>query len=259
MKSLSRVYRTTSNRRKSSVAKPRKKVTPERQKSPRETTQAVHVGIWDLGAWVGYLDRILDQWNACQTRFRFQQVLLSVPFQLTQGGARTEETARSLLDPRQLKRDADALRENLFIGGIESIARKIQKDLQYDQLVSITPYMIAFIEDDRLKYNYYSLSYNGIIFVSAYEMREYALKAKRPFEAAIGSLILGQVLADRSDELDFHTETRGCLFDFNEERYTVVQSFKKMEIEPSCLSLVPEDLRPAAVRMTKALSDYRRK
>src|SRR3569832_285311 len=139
--------------------------------------------------------------------------------------------------------------DNLFVSELLPIAAKVKKDLGYDLLVSITPLMIAFEEDDSLYYNYFSYSEDRIVFVSTYGTREYAAQAKRPFEAAIASMMLGQMLADLSDKLDFHTETRGCLFDFNEKRFTIAESFRELKIGDDCAGKIDKQFRAPARKM----------
>ncbi|MGD0192622.1 MAG: hypothetical protein ABSD74_17935 [Rhizomicrobium sp.] len=215
----------------------------------------IRVGIWDLGAWIGYLDEILLRWNNSQKMFRFESVYLSVPVQLTRGGARTEQVGNEYDIAPKLRH---VLIDNLLIESVAAISEKVRSGSSYDQLVSITPLMLAFIEGGKLHYNYYSTSQAGSIFVSAYGVEGYAKRAKRPYEAAIAALILGQLLADKSDVIEFHEETRGCLFDFNEDRDTLVRMLRKMTIEPSCLEKIPDGLRRAGEQMLKVIAEYRR-
>jgi len=224
--------------------------------SNRET-KARRVGIWDMGAWVGYLEDILNLWNDCQSAFRFQAVYLSVPQQLTQGGDRTLAIARKRLSPRRIATHAADLRDNLHTDGLYPIADRIKDTLTYDQLVCLTPLMIASNEGDGMIWNFFSESDDGVIFISAYEVREFARKAKRPFEAAIGMLILAQILMDACD-LDSHSETRGCLFDFNEDRESLIVGLKKMDIDPICFSKIKPDLRKPAAQLLDVLRNYKR-
>jgi hypothetical protein len=232
----------------------------KRPKSTSVTQQNVkkQIGVWDLGAYVAHFAKILDKWNRCQKQYRFERAVINVPHQLIIGGDRTKNAALEYLGEDRVREESKALSNNLFVDAISSIASEIRISGNYEQVALVTPYMLAFLENNRFHYNYYAVTLSRSIFVSAYEMREFAARAKRPFEAAIGAVLLAEVLATSYPQLTFHTETRGCLFDKNVERRTVVTKFKKMRIESSCLELIPSSLRETAERMTKVLRDYRR-
>ena len=144
MTNLHRVYSSwePSPRRKGATSG--KGIPLRRASSQKRKTRAVRVAVWDLGAWVSYLDDILGQWNARQGEFEFQVVYLSVPPQLVMGNERTLEAAKEYLRGRSLSSNVEDIRNNLFVNDLLPIAKRVRDDLGYDLLVLIAPLMVAF-------------------------------------------------------------------------------------------------------------------
>lgn len=93
------------------------------------------------------------------------------------------------------------------------------------------------------------------MLVSTYEMRNFAAQASRPFEAAVASLVIGELLALLSPGLEFHEENRGCIFDFNGDRQSIVESLRQMQIEPECLRRIKPAYRTSADALITALRE----
>jgi hypothetical protein len=132
----------------------------------------------------------------------------------------------------------------------------VREQTGIDYLVGITPHMVAWEDGEDLYWNYFTTSNKRIILVSAYNMREYAAAAGRPFEAAMGGVIIAQLLQELTETPLFHEENKDCLFDFNDERDTIVESIREARIETECLAKIDEKYRDAAQRLLKALKSY---
>ena len=137
----------------------------------------------------------------------------------------------------------------------------MRRALALDYLVGLTHLMVAFKEKGKkgkVGYDYFSYNAGPTILVSAYGVPRYARRAKRPYEAALGSLVVGAVLAELSPKLEeFHDETRGCLFDLNWERDSIVKSFRVMTICGECLPKIAPRLHGPAHALLEALRGYR--
>jgi hypothetical protein len=70
---------------------------------------------------------------------------------------------------------------------------------------------------------------------------------------AVAGIALSNLLACFNRKVEFHEETRGCLFDFNRQRDSIVEMLRETRIEPSCLALMAPRYREAALAMTSAL------
>jgi hypothetical protein len=228
----------------------------------RTRPAALRVGIWDLEVYAGFLPRVLTTLNEAQKVFAFEMVEAAVPRVISLGGEGTLAWARELLDEETFIRDRDELQNNVVAERIYTIAEQTRQKFQLDLLVLITPEMIAFAENGRVRDGYYSWSESKVVLVSAYEVRDFAKRGKRRFEVALASMMLAQILVallhPQNPQIGFHFENRGCLFDFNDTRITLSQTLASMTIEPSCLREIPQPFRDAAERMVKLLRDYPR-
>lgn len=138
----------------------------------------------------------------------------------------------------------------------QKFARVVHKQAGVDYLAGITPYKVAWTDGDKLHWNYFTASDKRVILVSAFNMREYAAQAGRPFEAAVAGMVLAEVLASLNRRLKYHEENTGCLFDFHEERSTIIESIRQARIGPECLPLIDEKYREAAVALINMLRNY---
>ena len=85
---------------------------------------------------------------------------------------------------------------------------------------------------------------------------EYARQAKRPFEAAVAGIAISALLADINPSIQFHPTNRGCIFDFNRHRDSIVTNFKDPKIEDECLKKMEPKYRDAAVALIKKLRGF---
>ncbi len=228
-----------------------KRVLSELQQSP----QGVTVAIWDLDAKVSGLSEIVAAINKAQPIFTFFELRAPVPAGLVVRSDAFKRWALSRFGWHVTKKDEQEFKDNLLFDDFERFARVVRESIGVDYLVGITQQMVAFQEGRKVYWNYFSTYNQRVVLSSAYQMREFAKKAGRPLEVAIAGIVIAQLLQILSRKISYH-ENRGCLFDYNEERDTIVETIRKTEIDPQCLSLIDEKYRAAAEKMVKALRSY---
>lgn len=212
------------------------------------------VAVWDVGAAVAQMDEVFEKWNRLNGSLRFVQVFISAPRQTLIAGERTIQAAVAF--NAELQQSREQLAQNLFVDGAVAVAEAARKKGGYDKIALLTPYALAFIEDGRFCFNYYSGSWRNVTFISAFEMRTFAKKAGRSFTRAMCALLLAQILQNRYHPLiGFHYENTGCIFDHNAERHTVVNTFRAMRIEASCLERIPESDRAYVQKLVDVLAE----
>lgn len=200
--------------------------------------QATTVGILDLGARVSGLPRIIERMNNAQDRMVFIEVQTPVPAGMIKTGA-TLVTEFERAVNRHLRDDEkqDVVR-NMLVNEFLMFAESVRQKNELDSMVGITPAMLAFHEDNDTHWNYFSYGNGGpLSVVSTFGLRDYAARAGRSFEAAVGMLIVGQLISTRN-HLDFHKDTRGCPLDFNEDRKSLVESIRSMRFDAKCLKAI---------------------
>jgi len=230
---------------------------PAKRYAGRDESRALQIGIWDLEVFAGFLPKVLGIWNDCQHAFAFEMVNAAVPRAISKGGASSLAWAEPHFKFR-IPKDAQAeLWHNIVADRVYPIAEQSRSSFKFDLLVLLTPEMIAFSDEEGPHWNYFSWFHDKIVVVSAADVRDFAKRAERPIEAALAGMALAQLLtALYHPQVGFHKENHGCLFDFNDERVTLVDTIAKMRIEPECLETVPSEVRPAVERMVVALQAY---
>lgn len=216
-------------------------------------TRALQIGIVDLGARVTGLAPLIARMNAAQDQLAFIEVQTPVPAGMVKTGKALEMEFRKRLSDDAPAMEGMQAERNMFVGDFLIFAESVRAKHELDEVVGITPEMLAFIEDGQAFWNYFSYSDDELpgLLVSTFQLREFAELADRPFEAAVGLLIVGQLIASQT-ELDFHDETRGCALDFNADRVSVVESIRGMRLDKTCATeLAQED--PELARATTAL------
>jgi hypothetical protein len=225
--------------------------------------QVQTVALWDVNAWVTHLARVIEPLNYAQPLFTFFDYHIPLPVGLISPPERVIAWVRAALN-HQNKRLTKKAREEIEYGNIifndfYENAKAVYEDLGVDFLVGITQSMIAGQRPGKPPfYNHYSTSQDKTLLISAYKLREYANEAGRPFEVAVASLVIGELLVDinKNRELIYHTPDTGCLFDFNEKNENIIYSLKDLKIEDRCLGLIDEEYRDAAASMIEVLRSY---
>jgi hypothetical protein len=226
-----------------------------------KTAKAVQtVGIWEVSSCVERLPEILDTMNRAQDEVRFDEVLAAVPPGLV-SQPRVGATWWRLMSGQRLSAsERKEMKANVWAHNFEPQASLVRKDLGIDLLIGLTPAMVAFVEGQDRYWNFFAWNdRKHLSLVSCYDVREYAESVQRPFEAAIGMLIVGELLYCRNAKVEYHTEDRGCLFDMTIERENLKLSLATMEIESHCRALLTGKWRTVGDALMKALRNYRPK
>ncbi|HEX7174114.1 MAG TPA: hypothetical protein VF240_02355 [Pyrinomonadaceae bacterium] len=222
----------------------------------RRAEKVVTVAVWDLDARVGGLGRLVNALNEAQPVFTFFDLQAPLPAGLVISSEGFAEWARKRLEKRVSKSQREGFTDNFMFDDFNKFARVVHKQVGTDYLVGITRHMVAWTQGESVYWNYFTASDRRVILTSAYNLREYAALAGRPFEAAVAGLVVAEILAALNRRLGYHEENRGCLFDFNQERDTVIESIRQARIEPQCLDLIDEKYRDAAAALTDVLRNY---
>jgi hypothetical protein len=223
----------------------------------QRSKSVITVALWDLGAHVGLLSEVIDLLNQSQPVFTFFNLQAPVPAGLVIQAENFAAWARRRIGKKVDAKANQVFQNNLMSNDFYEYAQIVHRKLGVDYLAGITPYMVAGEEDGKLFWNHFSDSKKRIILTSAYDLREYASQAGRPFEVAVVGVVLAQLLAEINKRVEFH-EDRGCIFDYNADRVSIVESLTKAEIEPECLNAIDAKHRPAVQNMLAALKSYSR-
>jgi hypothetical protein len=196
---------------------------------------------------------VIEALNAAQDTYAFFESLAVVPARIISEPTRVRAWSRERRSSGRL----EGIERNVIAGDFFERAETVRRGLGLGFLAGITSSMIADEDEEEVYYNLFSTSRGRLLLVSSYYLRAFARKAGRTFEAAVLGVTIAQLLAARYERLGFH-EDRGCLFDENETRSTIVKVLRRLRIEPSCLALIPEADRAAASALVSALDAYGR-
>lgn len=224
-------------------------VPPMREKE----SDAVTVGVWDLDARVGRLDAVLDALNDAQEVIQFHEVHAPLPAGLVLAPDQFASWSRS----RGLRsRKPAGFVSHLLAEVFYRQARDVHKGTGLHYLCGITRYMVGGLDGKSIFWNHFTASKGRLLIASGYQLRGYAAEAGRSYEAAIGFLVVAQTLISMSPKLEYHDEDIGCMFDYNDDRDSIVSGLRKIEICPQSLELIPVKYRDAALAMVTALRNY---
>ncbi len=220
--------------------------------------EVVSAGIWDLGTRVAALPRLIERLNRAQPGFVFFEVQAAIPAGLVSRPERVAQWAKERLGRRLKPDEVRELRSNVIDTDFFERAESVRKDLGVAYLVGLTPSGVASESEDEADWNYFSMFRKRLVLASTYEVRTFAERAGRPFEALVGGIVVAQLLvAMHFPRLSFHDENRGCLFDYREQRETIVDAARNAGIEKECLERIDEPYRASATALVKALRAYR--
>lgn len=223
-------------------------VTDLRRQAKVET-----VGFWDLSSQVGELPRVIEALNRVQPVFTFFEVQAAVPSGLISRPERVIAWAAEELERPLSTDETREIGSNVIFEDFAARARRVRRQLGLDHLIGVAPAMIAFEEEGTLYWNYFTMGEPRLLLVSTFAVAGYARKAGRPFEVAVAMLALSTLLATLNPKLDFHEEVRGCLFDFNRERSTLVKSLREVKVGAECVDKIRPKYRQATLAMVEAL------
>ncbi|BAK77239.1 hypothetical protein NH8B_2425 [Pseudogulbenkiania sp. NH8B] len=123
----------------------------------------------------------------------------------------------------------------------------------------MTPALVAGIEPGNgIYWNHFSSVFANTILLSTADLRLFAERAGRPYEAGVGVLLVAALLVSVNDKLGYHDDT-GCLFDYNGSRESLVTTIERMHIDSQCLEKMTFDQRDAVTKMLATLKRFKRK
>lgn len=211
------------------------------------------VGLWDLNALVSGLIPLVQRLNAVQERFAFFNVIAAVPAGLISDKARVaawfkEQGPHMRLTPAELA----TVEDRTIAADFYPQGNKVRKEMGLNYLVGITSSAIVDEDDYEISWDLFSTEGGRILLVSSNGLRDYAAQAGKPFEAAVAFVAIAELLAVLSPKVEYH-EDRGCIFDYNLNRDSIVLGLRNPTIEPACLKLIPPRLQEAALALVEVL------
>ncbi len=245
-------------------ARPRQPVVARLANKSASKTRVQQIGVWDLGAWVGGLPHVIEALNGSQPRFTFFEVQAALPAGLRSSEEKLRAFAKEELRRKLTRSEKENSQSAILDDDFLPRAEIVRRDLGIDYLVAISPAPLAGIfkpkgEPRTIYFDFFLTSSGQTAVVSVDGLRKLAARAQRPYEMAVGYVVLGAALVGLAggDELDFHDEDRGCLFDFNEDRRSIVPALRSPSIEESCVRKMRPRYRSAALAMIRSLDEYR--
>lgn len=230
----------------------------------REPTPLI-IGVWDLGAWLGGLPQLIEAMNGVQQSFIFSEVKATVPAGLISRPQRVIPWLNQALGRDLTPLEELEIKNNLIANDYFELAESIRRDLkmgflerEIDYVVGITPSMVAGEFGEYPFWNYFATFANRTVLVSTFQLREFAEQSGRPFEAFLAGVIVVPLLVARfSPKLQFH-ENRGCLFDFNADRRSIMEKALDPKIEPDCMNAIEEPYRAAVQSLVDLFGSFRK-
>lgn len=220
--------------------------------------KVLRVGILDMGNWISELPSLLEKLNAAQTIFTMFEIQAPVPSGLVRTPEGMAEWLKSQLGGSLGKWKKSNLQRHVIATEYFEVAEDIRVNMGLDIIVGLTPAMIAGESDGQVYWNHISSTSGKTIIASTADMRLWAKEANRPFEAAIGALLIPTLLIAINEGLEYHDEDTGCLFDYNGSRDSFVDTLKKLRIEKSCKELMTLEQIKAADAMLAELKKMKR-
>jgi hypothetical protein len=205
-----------------------KRITEQLARSDR----VIKVGVLDLGSWAD-LSLLTERLNAHQELFTLFQLLSPVPGGLVKTPLGFSEWLVSKGGPNLAP---DVCEPHLVFDEFQVAANDIRVAMGMDLLVGITPYRVAGASDDVLFWDHFAATANGTILLSVTDVREYAERAGRPYEAAVGVLLTSALFVAVVERLDFHIKDTGCIFDNNGHRASLVDTIHALRVDDTCMA-----------------------
>lgn len=223
------------------------------------TKRVVRVGVLDLGVWIGGLPMLLEKLNAAQPMFTIFEIQAPVPGGLIKTQEGMADWAAQQLGRKLGKRELGEMDRHIIANEFFVVGEDIRKNMGLDFLVGLAPALVAgTAADGGIYWNHFSSVSGKTILLSTTDLREFAAQAERPFEAAVGAMLLPALLIAVNGKLEYHDDS-GCLFDYNGSRVSLVSTLKAMQIEDRCLDVMSPEQRTAASAMLKALQLMKRR
>ncbi|KJC34761.1 hypothetical protein [Bradyrhizobium sp. LTSP857] len=216
------------------------------------------MAIWDIDVHSGFVNRVLDAINQKQKLFKFTRIEATVPMGLTMSGQRTREIVRKLYGSDL---DDPTIERSVWAQDIYRAARPILKAIETDLLVClVAPSLMDQVGPPRFKeegfaWEILALSNKRVALISAFNLRNYAKKASRSFEACLAALIFSQVLVECFG-LEEHDPGHGCIMDLVTKPDDLIQLLRRMEICQDSIASLPSHAREGAAKIVETIREY---
>lgn len=223
-------------------------------------TKVFRVGVLDMGAWIGGFPKLLQRLNDAQSLFTIFEVqapvpagLLKTPIGMAQWAS--EQTVNSPNTCNHKDWKPHIIDDEFFVAG-----ENIRNELGLDYLIGMTPAMVAGKElDGTIYWNHRGSALGRVILLSTTDLREFSELAGRPYEASIGLLLVSSLFVSINSKLDYHLESTGCIFDYNENRESIVTTIKRMTVDSQCLKKMTIEEQLIVNSMLSSLRRMRRR
>lgn len=210
------------------------------------------VGILDLGAWLSGLPKVLEKLNSAQSLVAFFEIQAPIPAGLIKSKKHIVDWAVHDQGVRLSKGERAEMARNILADEFFRAGKDILKSLGLNYLAALTPAMIAGSDRRQIYWNHFSSGRESLFLISTTDLRDFANKAGRSFESAVACLLVTQLLAAMTPKLKFHAD-RGCLFDYNGSRKSLIDTLRNPAIEPACLAKMEPAIREAATSLVTAI------
>jgi hypothetical protein len=217
----------------------------------------ITAGIWDLNSGTPETAQAIALLNEPQKRIAFFPVRAPIQAGLISDPERVRAWLRGLNVKLQQKERLE-VEANTIADDFYPQAESVLRDTGLDYMVGVTGSEIAFQVGEDVTWNYFTTGRRRTLLVSTQGLRTYAKRARRPVEVAIAIMILAELLVRINPKLDYHDETRGCLFDFNADRDSIVEGIKRCGVDEECLAKMRADFRQPTLDILKGLKSYKR-
>lgn len=220
--------------------------------------EVARIGVLDLGIWIAGLPDLLARLNSAQTAYALFEINAPVPSGLrkTPQGLAQWMRARGIAPTRA---ERAAFEDHVVDEEFFALARDIGAAMGLGTVVGLVPVMVAGESEDGVYWNHFSTVSEGLALVSTADLREFAARAGRPFEVAVGVLLIGALLVRFDPRLDYHRATRGCVLDYSQDRERLVDAIRALQLCPECIARMDEAQRQAAQAMLAALRKMKRR
>lgn len=221
--------------------------------------KATTVGILDLGSRISELKKLLNCMNMAQDRMVFLEVQTPVPAGMVKtGDALAQEFQKALGKSNFCDSSQKELGCNILVNEFMTFGKAVHEQNGLDILIGITPAMLAYHHNNEAFYNNFSYGGGGpISMVSTYDLRSYAKKANRPFEAAVGKLLVGRIISN-CNNLSFPKEPGAWTLDNNSDQEDFIESIRKMRIDKRCIDAIRKKDEGKAVTARKLMRALQR-
>ena len=157
--------------------------------------------------------------------------------------------------------DLADLRQNIAAQEYFPFLKQVREAVDVDIIAGLFGPMLAFRDGEgskqELHWNYFSLGVGKEVAISVFDIREYANTAGRPFEAAVALILLAQVFANVYG-VQFHKQTKECLFDFCENRDDLVEVIRRGKLCAESQAAIPLEDRESVEKCLQAIREYQR-